>query len=1411
MIAQHQLTVQERLRRRWSAWGPYALTVFWLVLGYLHYAPGTAYRLSAEAYRQWAFPAFAYSDIIWLWLRDGLGGRPVPYVDYPLEYPPLTGLASWLTSFGGTLPRTFLLTYLLISAATLTTIWALKRIPGASVWYFAATPAIAFYTGHQWDGLAVGVTAVSLALWVNHRRSSGMVGLAAGVSFKLFPLAFVAAALLEELGARRWRSFARLLAISIAVTVAINLPVALANREGWRHFYLWNRDRLADSGFWVLWRDHSTETLTLASLIATAIGGAAIVTIAWRRGSLLAVPLGATLLLWWLAMNKTFTTHLVLWVFLAVALLRPPLWIWIAVVLVDIVGFQLGNYLNLYNVEEFHYAPLIHSAVVNMYDPMQVIRSSVLVICVGYGVLRLWRRTDFVVDITPEPMASTAAGISLSMPLQRRDVWWLGGTALGSLGLAIWATWPLATSPGRLTPPGFDPLLQIWLSRWVQHALSTDPRTLYDANIFHPFPQTLAYTDANIPGALLAWPVDMITRNPVLTNSVMILLSFVIAATGMWLLVRMCTGSRVAAVVVAAAYAVVPFRMIHLWHLNWLQSAWMPWVVCGLLFLLQRPSWRRGVVLGLAITVMVLTSFYFGIQLILLLGVPVMAALIGVPELRTRSTLVSLVVAGLTVLAVAGPIDLPYLRVRDEQGLQRTIDEAERYKAVPASYLTLPTWDTPSPVHRLFGVRSGINDSLTTVGQAPHADGHQHPEIVVEDALYPGVVLLILGVLGIVAYRRRWVVWGFASAGLVAAVLSLGPTLGNSSIPLPYWWMFDHVPLFTAMRVPARLGGIVALVVAVLAGFGICWLQETLRERWPAAQTWLPAVAAAGVTVLAISDVAARPVALDVVDWSADEQAAYGWLAEQPAGAVMEFPAQSIFADPAGASVRRHVGLSMLGSTVHWHPLVNGNSGFIPQSYSDLLERFVGNVPRADGTLALAVSHVDDEVVPLLQDLGVRYLVVHEDRYPKADRAAVLAALDAAAPRATLVERHGDISVWKVVTPIGRRDRPEVRLFAPTLIGPTGEWGPIIAIDAPQTLPSLLSLTKPPTLKAEWFDATGKFITSEGWALDLPVVMEDAHLRCTIAGCTPVAESVSSRDLDVPAFRGWRPEAPGHYVVQLTLSGDHPITCRVDLDVVDSEDEVVKRSADEPARWSECEEGGTVPVNDPGAPPFRMTPPSITFVDETIAVATAITPRDDERLRGWFLLSPVGSLTPWKDPVYQSSVEDVEAPADLPAEFAWGEKIHGVDPGVYRITFWFHRERNGKWQHAWGSAADLAPVVVREDGSLHWAGPIRITRPEVEAPLEPGRRTLLTMNPVGLSELVSCSTRWRMLDGEDREVAAGKSNGCDSVELAVPSSVAPGVYQLQVLVDATTHGTRRISDGYTVGVVVQDASASAPR
>ncbi|MDQ3467919.1 MAG: hypothetical protein M3411_06745, partial [Chloroflexota bacterium] len=63
---------------------PLVVTTVLLVLGYLHYVPGTAYSLSDTAYRVYAFPAFRYSDIIWLYLRDNLATHPIPYVDYSL-------------------------------------------------------------------------------------------------------------------------------------------------------------------------------------------------------------------------------------------------------------------------------------------------------------------------------------------------------------------------------------------------------------------------------------------------------------------------------------------------------------------------------------------------------------------------------------------------------------------------------------------------------------------------------------------------------------------------------------------------------------------------------------------------------------------------------------------------------------------------------------------------------------------------------------------------------------------------------------------------------------------------------------------------------------------------------------------------------------------------------------------------------------------------------------------------------------------------------------------------------------------------------------------------------------------------------------------------------------------------------
>ena len=343
-------------------------------------------RSAPEHYRAWSFPAFRYSDLIWLYLRDELDRRPLPYIDYPLEYPPLTGLVSWLLSWSPDLPVYFALAYALLAASALLAVWALQHVNGANVWLFAASPALFFYTGHQWDMAAIGITALAVLALQRGREGWGIAGLVIATSLKLFPVVFVAAAVVERIRDRRYRSAAGMSLAFAAGTLAINLPVALLNFEGWSFFFRWNRDRLADSGIWVLWRGVPTEDLTRWSAVAALAGGIALSALVFRSRGPIMIPLGATYLLWWLLVNKTFTTHLMLWAFLSLALLSAPWWLWGLTTATDLAGFQLGNYLNLYNVSDYQNAPLIRKAVENIYDPMQIARSVVLLVSVLWGM-----------------------------------------------------------------------------------------------------------------------------------------------------------------------------------------------------------------------------------------------------------------------------------------------------------------------------------------------------------------------------------------------------------------------------------------------------------------------------------------------------------------------------------------------------------------------------------------------------------------------------------------------------------------------------------------------------------------------------------------------------------------------------------------------------------------------------------------------------------------------------------------------------------------------------------------------------------------------------------------------------------------------------------------------------------------
>ena len=93
-------------------------------------------------------------------------------------------------------------------------------------------------------------------------------------------------------------------------------------------------------------------------------------------------------------------------------------------------------------------------------------------------------------------------------------------------------------------------MLQYWSMAWPVQLLRDDPLHLagrfFDANIFHPYPHTLAYTDRLLGATLLVLPALLLTGNAALGLNLAVLLACFLAAAGAYLLIEGLTGNRLA-------------------------------------------------------------------------------------------------------------------------------------------------------------------------------------------------------------------------------------------------------------------------------------------------------------------------------------------------------------------------------------------------------------------------------------------------------------------------------------------------------------------------------------------------------------------------------------------------------------------------------------------------------------------------------------------------------------------------------------------------------------------------------------------------------------------------------------------------------------------------------------------------
>lgn len=527
----------------------------------------------------------------------------------------------------------------------------------------------------------------------------------------------------------------------------------------------------------------------------------------------------------------------------------------------------------------------------------------------------------------------------------------LAGVALTSI-----LTYPLAFQIDRVGRVNTDDgRWSIWVVAWVAHALTSNPASVYEANIFYPQRNALAFSEANLVAGAIGAPVWAVTHNPYTTHNAAVLCAFVIAFSGVYYLARYLTGSRQGAILAAVLYAFSPFTFARTAHIQLLFTGGIPFCLLAFHRLADRPTVTRALVLGLLLWLQALACAYYGIFAGLMVGLGTIVIAVTRRRWRDRDYWIGIVLAAFVSVALTVPFFLPYLSVQQDAGFARTLEDAQMYSADLGAWFASAAW-----AHRWW---------------LPRIEPFN-------EVLFPGFLALGFGLGGLMVASRdaasREIAWLYGLTALIALWLSFGPDAGL------YTAFYHTIPVFSFLRAPGRIGIVVVLCLTIFAALAI----RTLLAGRGRSTLW---------TVLLVLVAAAELMQAPLTTLRQVEPfpATYRTLAIQPPGVVVEFPYFYERSD-----FPRHA-IYMLNSTTHWMPLVNGYSDHIPQEFRNQV-RPLSSFPTR-------------ESFEILSRVGARYAIFHLNMYDRRSRERLLGRLETYRAYLRPLVQEGDVWLFEIV------------------------------------------------------------------------------------------------------------------------------------------------------------------------------------------------------------------------------------------------------------------------------------------------------------------------------------------------------------------------------------------------------------
>jgi hypothetical protein len=530
--------------------------------------------------------------------------------------------------------------------------------------------------------------------------------------------------------------------------------------------------------------------------------------------------------------------------------------------------------------------------------------------------------------------------------------------------IAALFTWPL---PLRATTAilgdGKDGWMETWNFWWLARSVGA-ARTPYDFNtVFAPNGVTDYLHALNPIGGVVTLPAQW-ALGPAFAYNLGCWLALVATALGAFLLCREVTGNTLAAFAGGLFLGFAPRQFAQL--LSHLSVASIEFVPFGLWFLMRamktggraRLVWAAAAAACLAASYLAhsYTAIFQGLAYLVVAAFFAGERSAG-PALWARTRL------AVGVLALAFVITLPLTIATARQALgpdapghnEGTTAEVETYSADLVAYIV------PQPFSPLWG--DAARSALAPL-----------PATLIEKAVMPGLVVLLLGLLGALHPQSRRAALPWAALAVAGFVLSLGPRLHvggtNTGVPLPGELLYA-LPLSGLLRVPARFSVLVSLGLAVSASLGLHALASKLSSGRANAISLL-------VVAVALVELAPLPFPVSSPQPGAPLEAA----GPAGGGALLEVPFDQYDTRPLQGQMA--TGVRLVGGYLSRMPVYPPGRGVPPFAQLGLNRPPGAEIPLP-GAPAICGGAPASDYAALLQLAGTGPVALHLDRMKPGD------------------------------------------------------------------------------------------------------------------------------------------------------------------------------------------------------------------------------------------------------------------------------------------------------------------------------------------------------------------------------------------------------------------------------------------